>query len=164
MLAWISRKPTRRRSSLSAPARYRRTRRNPLLHVSEMLDLRNRELAEVTNVDDFIVSDHLGQPDNVATIRGCGPVCRLCDIFDPEGSEIYMKPVRDYVELASRSPSIRWWRQPAGAANRPSVTGWRPSARMRPNPNGVHTNPKKSEAVFSLPMDKDTLSFPKISW
>ena len=27
--------------------------------VSEMLDLRNRQLAEVTRADDFIVSDHL---------------------------------------------------------------------------------------------------------
>ncbi len=31
----------------------------PFSIVSEMLDLRNRELAEVAHVDDFIVSDHL---------------------------------------------------------------------------------------------------------
>ena len=31
----------------------------PFSIVSEMLDLRNRELAEVAGVDDFIISEHL---------------------------------------------------------------------------------------------------------
>ena len=40
---------------------------------SEMLDLRNRALAEVTRADDFIVSDAAGQPDDGPGLRERGP-------------------------------------------------------------------------------------------
>ncbi|MES2941923.1 MAG: NAD-binding protein, partial [Pseudomonadota bacterium] len=69
----------------------------PFSIVSEMLDLRNRELAEATKVDDFIVSDHLvslmmSQISENSELFGV-----FADILDPEGSEIYLKPVSDYV-------------------------------------------------------------------
>lgn len=66
--------------------------------VSEMLDVRNQKLAEVTRVDDFIVSDRLvslmmaqiaENPDLAAVFR---------ELFDPAGAEIYLKPAADYVE------------------------------------------------------------------
>jgi voltage-gated potassium channel Kch len=66
--------------------------------VSEMLDLRNSELAEVAHVDDFIVSDHLVSL-MMSQLSENGELCDVfTDIFDPEGSEIYLKPVRDYVK------------------------------------------------------------------
>jgi ion channel POLLUX/CASTOR len=65
--------------------------------VSEMLDLRNRNLASVTRSDDFIVSDRLVSLtiSQLAENPGLKPV--LDDLFDVEGSEIYLKPATDYV-------------------------------------------------------------------
>lgn len=59
----------------------------PFSIVSEMLDLRNRELAAVTNVDDFIVSGYLislmtSQLSENAELQGV-----FNDLFDAEGSE-----------------------------------------------------------------------------
>ncbi|MGZ6347404.1 MAG: CASTOR/POLLUX-related putative ion channel, partial [Anaerolineales bacterium] len=71
----------------------------PFSIVSEMLDLRNRELAEVANVDDFIVSDHLVSLMMAQLSEDANLFSVFADIFDPEGSEIYMKPIGDYVEL-----------------------------------------------------------------
>jgi voltage-gated potassium channel Kch len=66
--------------------------------VTEMLDMRNRELAEVTRADDFIVSDSLVSlvMTQVSENKALMPV--LADIFDPEGSEIYMKSAVDYIQ------------------------------------------------------------------
>ncbi len=71
----------------------------PFSIVSEMLDLRNRELAEVTDVDDFIVSDHLVSLMMAQLSEDADLHAVFTDIFDPAGSEIYMKPVCDYIEL-----------------------------------------------------------------
>lgn len=66
--------------------------------VSEMLDMRNRSLAEVTRVDDFIVSGRLVSllMSQIAENKALNAV--FSDIFDSEGSEIYLKPVTDYVQ------------------------------------------------------------------
>jgi voltage-gated potassium channel Kch len=65
--------------------------------VSEMLDIRNKELAEVTQADDFIVSDRLISLmlAQVSENRYLNAV--FDDLFSAEGSEIYLKPVGDYV-------------------------------------------------------------------
>ena len=67
--------------------------------VSEMLDIRNRNLAEVTQADDFIVSDRL--VSLVLTQVSENPELNavFADIFDPEGAEIYLKPAADYLRL-----------------------------------------------------------------
>jgi len=67
--------------------------------VSEMIDDRNRELAEVTKADDFIVSDKLLSLmlAQISENRHLKDV--FADLFDPEGSEIYVKPACDYVTL-----------------------------------------------------------------
>ena len=67
--------------------------------VSEILDIRNRALAEVTHADDFIVSDSL--ISMVLAQLACN--IKLKKIFDelltPGGSEIYLRPVTDYVKI-----------------------------------------------------------------
>ena len=67
--------------------------------VSEILDIRNRALAEVTHADDFIVSDNL--ISMVIAQLACN--IELKRVFDelltPGGSEIYLRPVRDYVKI-----------------------------------------------------------------
>ncbi len=60
--------------------------------VSEMLDDRNRELAEVTQADDFIVSDKLIS----LMLSQISENKQLTEVFDQlfssEGSEIYLRP------------------------------------------------------------------------
>ena len=65
--------------------------------VSEMLDDRNRELAEVARADDFIVSDKLVS----LMLAQMSENDRLFDVFDSlfasQGSEIYLRPAEEYV-------------------------------------------------------------------
>ena len=66
--------------------------------VSEMLDLRNRELAEVTRADDFIVSDNLISLILAQVAQNPGLADVFVDLLAVEGSEIYLEPAAAYVE------------------------------------------------------------------
>jgi len=70
----------------------------PYSIVSEMLDIRNRNLAEVARADDFVVSDRLISlvMSQISENKALGAV--FADLFDPEGSEIYLKPAANYVQ------------------------------------------------------------------
>ena len=126
----------------------------PFSIVSEMLDLRNRELAEVTNVDDFIVSDHLVSLMMSQLSEDADLYAVFTDIFDPEGSEIYMKPVHDYVEVGK---PVNFYTLVEAARRRgQSAIGYRLEAEAHDASKsyGVHTNPKKSATVVFSPNDK----------
>jgi hypothetical protein len=66
--------------------------------VSEMFDQRNRELAEVTRADDFIISEDL--ISRYITQLSETPDLKKVfdDLFRSEGSEIYLKDALDYVK------------------------------------------------------------------
>jgi voltage-gated potassium channel Kch len=126
----------------------------PFSIVSEMLDLRNRELAEAANVDDFIVSEHLVSlmMSQLSENRGLLPV--FTDIFDPEGSEIYLKPIGDYVETGKL---LNFQTVVAAARQRgETAIGYRILSENHDAEKsyGVHTNPKKSSSVTFTPEDK----------
>ena len=124
----------------------------PFSIVSEMLDLRNRELAEVTHVDDFIVSDHLvslmmAQLSEDAALYGV-----FADLFDPEGSEIYLKPAGDYVQTGK---PVNFYTVVEAARGRGEVAiGYRIARKAEDESTGVHTNPKKSDSVAFAPEDR----------
>ncbi len=69
--------------------------------VSEMRDIRNRNLAEITGADDYIVSDQMlsllltqiSENKHLSGVFG--------DLFDQDGSEIYLKPAGKYVKTGS---------------------------------------------------------------
>jgi ion channel POLLUX/CASTOR len=115
--------------------------------VSEMLDVRNRELAEVTGADDFIVSDHLASlmMCQVSENRELSTVFE--ELISPHGSELYLKPVSEYVE--SGVP-LNFYTVLEAARRRGEVAvGYRlqsesgdPAASY-----GVHLNPEKSRRV-----------------
>ncbi|HVD99593.1 MAG TPA: hypothetical protein VNB90_15400 [Cytophagaceae bacterium] len=65
--------------------------------VSEILDIRNRNLAEVTKADDYIVSDHLiGMV--MAQLAGNIELNKIFDdLLTPGGTELYLRPVEDYL-------------------------------------------------------------------
>jgi voltage-gated potassium channel Kch len=65
--------------------------------VSEMLDERNRRLAEVTRIDDFIVSDHLVSLMMSQVSENPQLSAVFADLFGSEGCEIYLRPASWYV-------------------------------------------------------------------
>lgn len=122
--------------------------------VSEMLDLRNRSLAAVTRTDDFIVSDKLvslmmAQISENKQLNGV-----FMDLFDPEGSEIYLKPVQDYVQTGVE---VNFYTVVEAARRRGEVAiGYRLTqyARDAERSYGVKINPKKSDGITFSPTDK----------
>ncbi|HNW89459.1 MAG TPA: NAD-binding protein [Bacteroidales bacterium] len=115
--------------------------------VSEMMDLRNRELAEVTKADDFIVSDKLSSM-LLAQISENKSMMRVYnDLFQEEGSEIYLKPASNYVEVGV---AVNYHTVAESAAlKNESAFGYRIMAdAFNPaNTYGVKINPDKSEMI-----------------
>lgn len=66
--------------------------------VSEMLDIRNRNLAEITKADDFIVSDKLVSLLMTQIAENKDLSSMFTDLFNSEGSEIYLKPATQYIK------------------------------------------------------------------
>lgn len=122
----------------------------PFSIVSEMLDVRNRELAEATRVDDFIVSEHLISLMMAQLSENPALAAVFDDIFDSAGSEIYLKSMSDYVEtgVAVDLHTVR------EAARRRSEVflGYRLASESHDAAvaYGVHLNPPSSASmVFS---------------
>jgi len=115
--------------------------------VSEMLDVRNRELAEVTQADDFIVSNKLTSLmlSQISENRELAAV--FADIFDPDGSEVYLKPAAAYVEPGGE---VNFYTVTVAASRRGEVAiGYRRQADSKDATKayGVVVNPKKSEKI-----------------
>ncbi|ODT65496.1 hypothetical protein ABS71_12155 [bacterium SCN 62-11] len=69
--------------------------------LSEMLDIRNRELAQVTRADDFVVSDRLVSLV-LSQVTENKDIMRIFDdLFHHEGSEPFLKPASHYVPLGT---------------------------------------------------------------
>jgi voltage-gated potassium channel Kch len=125
----------------------------PFSIVSEMLDLRNRELAEAAKVDDFIVSGHLISLMLAQLSENKNLFAVFQDIFDPKGSEIYLKPVGDYV--ATGQPVNFYTVIEAARQRGETAIGYRLSVGENVAPNyGVVTNPRKSQKVTFSPGDR----------
>ncbi len=64
--------------------------------VSQLLDGRNRELAEVARADDFIVSENMVSLLMAQVAENWEIADVFADLFAIEGSEIYLKPASQY--------------------------------------------------------------------
>jgi hypothetical protein len=122
--------------------------------VSEMLDIRNRNLAEVSQADDFIVSDKLISlmMAQVSENKALNSVFQ--DIFDTDGSEIYLKPLSEYVETG-KAVNFYTIIESAKRKNETAI-GYRlmADARNASQAYGIHLNPDKSEKVILSDSDK----------
>lgn len=124
--------------------------------VSEMIDIRNRELAEVTRADDFVVSNRLVSLMLAQASENEFLSAIFDDLLDEEGSEIYMRPVGDYVDL---DLPVSFYTVAEAARRRgETAIGYR---RRRPdsaddgrNMGGVVVNPVKSVRVAFEPEDR----------
>ena len=114
--------------------------------VSEMNDERNRMLAQVTKADDFVVGGRLisllltqlAENHHLAAIFG--------SLFDPSGSEIYLKPASSYVRLGewlNFSTVIE-----AAARRGETAIGYRLLEESQEAPSyGVRLNPPKDQPL-----------------
>jgi hypothetical protein len=126
----------------------------PFSIVSEMLDVRNRDLAEATRVDDFIVSQHLISLMMARLSENADLAAVFGDLFDGDGSEIYLKPMADYVQ-----PSIptTMYELTEIARQRGEVfIGYRltDDCHERGKGYGVHVNPEKARTVTFSAKDR----------
>ncbi|MDX6694455.1 MAG: hypothetical protein QOF02_2058 [Blastocatellia bacterium] len=122
--------------------------------VSEMIDVRNRALAEVAKADDFIVSDKLTGLLLTQVSENAELLAVFDDLFDAEGSEIYLKPAANYV-APGREVNLYTVTESARRRNE-IVIGYRLErhANDASRAYGVRTNPPKSEMVTFEAGDK----------
>jgi voltage-gated potassium channel Kch len=123
--------------------------------VSEMIDVRNRELAEVTRADDFVVSNRLvsqmlaqaSESENLSAV--------FDELLDERGSEFYMRRASNYVALER---PVTFYTIVEAARRRGEIAvGYSHQRRENAdpdNPTGVVMNPKKSDLVTFSPGDR----------
>jgi ion channel POLLUX/CASTOR len=122
--------------------------------VTEMLDARNRELAEVTQADDFIVSNKLTSLMLAQVSENKELSAVFADLFDPEGAEVYLKPAGNYVELGR---PVSFYTVLEAARRRGEIAiGYRREAFAKDAAQayGVAVNPAKSDKVAFAAADR----------
>jgi hypothetical protein len=115
--------------------------------VSEMLDIRNRRLAQVAKVNDFIVSDTIISLLIAQVSENNVLNAVFEDIFDADGSEIYLKPVEAYVRLQE---NVSFYTVVEAARRRGETAfGYKIAAESESEtvPGGIHVNPAKSARI-----------------
>lgn len=122
--------------------------------VSEMLDDKNRELAEVARADDLIVSDKLValMLSQISENRGLGKVFET--LFEADGSEVYLRPAEHYIRSGA---AVNFFTVLEAARRRgETAIGYRIAehAHNGAEAYGVRVNPKKSEHITFAPGDR----------
>ncbi|MGS2588944.1 CASTOR/POLLUX-related putative ion channel [Streptomyces hebeiensis] len=116
---------------------------DPYSIVTEMNDDANREVAQVTKADDFIVSTKVISLLLTQLTENRHLYAVFADLFDPEGSEIYLKPAASYLAPgaeANFATVIEAARQRGETA-----IGYRLKRHSDEPPlYGVHLNPSKT--------------------
>jgi voltage-gated potassium channel Kch len=122
--------------------------------VSEMLDIRNRELAEVAKADDFIISNKLISLMLAQLSENKELKAVFDDLFDAEGSEIYLKPAVNYIQSGRE---VNFYSVCEAAARKNEIAiGYRKNefAYNAEKTYGVVVNPDKSGKIIFGENDK----------
>jgi voltage-gated potassium channel Kch len=122
--------------------------------VSELLDDRDRQLAEVTQVDDAIVSDkvisllltQISENRHLATV--------FEELFAADGSELYLRPAEQYVQLG-QATTFRTLVESAKRRGEVAI-GYRTAALAHDATAafGVAVNPAKSSPITAAEGDR----------
>ncbi len=122
--------------------------------VSEIMDLRNRELASVTKADDFVVSDKMIS-QLISQVSETKELTKVFDdMFTAEGSEIYLKPMSNYVKTGVE---IDFYTVLESAKRQGQIAiGYRTMSKRydKDASYGVVLNPVKSKKVIFAQEDK----------
>ncbi|MFG1855852.1 potassium transporter TrkA [Actinomadura geliboluensis] len=126
-------------------------RNDPFAIVSEINDDANREIAQVTKADDFVVSEKLISLMLTQLSENRHLYDVFVDLLDPAGSEIYLKPACDYLVPGAAADFATLIES---ARRRGEVAlGYRLTARFHEPPGyGVVLNPDKT-APLTLAAD-----------
>ncbi|MBW4575006.1 MAG: hypothetical protein KME08_06945 [Aphanothece sp. CMT-3BRIN-NPC111] len=121
--------------------------------VTEILDVRNQTLAQVARPDDFVIGEQIVSRmlAQVAEHKHLNAV--FADLFDPEGAEIYLKPVVDYVVI---DRPVNFYTIVEAAKQRgESAIGYRckADANNMARSYGVVINPTKDRLITFAPQD-----------
>jgi ion channel POLLUX/CASTOR len=121
--------------------------------VTEILDVRNQALAQVARPDDFVISEQIISLmlAQVAEQKSINAV--LTDLFDPHGSEIYLKSVNSYVAV---DHPVNFYTVVEAARQRgESAIGYRrkADANNMARSYGVVINPPKDQPIEFRPED-----------
>jgi ion channel POLLUX/CASTOR len=123
--------------------------------VTEMNDDANREVAEVTKADDFVVSTKLISLylTQLSENRQLAEV--FAALFDPEGAEIHLKPAPNYLHPGTQA-NFATVLEAAGRRGETAI-GYRLQADVRRPPSyGVSLNPDKA-APLTLGADDQVI-------
>ncbi|MFE7711058.1 hypothetical protein ACFU6I_36010 [Streptomyces sp. NPDC057486] len=125
---------------------------DPYSIVTEMNDDANREVAQVTKADDFIVSTEVISLLLTQLTENRDLYDVFTDLFNPEGSEIYLKPASDYVVPGAEAN----FATVVEAARREGETaiGYRLARHSEEAPTyGIFLNPSKTARLVLGPQD-----------
>lgn len=122
--------------------------------VSEIMDMRNRELASVTKADDFVISDKLIAQMLSQVSETKELVYVFDDMFDADGSEIYLKPITNYIK-AGMEVDFFTVLESAKRQNQIAI-GYRILANQydKEASYGIVLNPPKSKKICFSPDDR----------
>ena len=115
--------------------------------VTEMLDAKNRELANVTKADDFIISDNMISLLLSQVSENKFLMKIFEQLFKSEGNEVYLKPAAHYIKVNHK---VDFYTVVESAARKQEVAiGYRLIADYdNENKNfGIEMNPEKSKPI-----------------
>ena len=118
-----------------------------------MQDIKNRALAEVVQVNDFIVSNRLLSLLMAQISENKMLNLVFSDLFDAEGSEIYLKNIAKYVNIAE---PVNFYTIVEAAARLGEVAiGYKilEQEKSAGENYGIHVNPVKPEMINFLAGD-----------
>jgi voltage-gated potassium channel Kch len=113
--------------------------------VSEMADIRNRQLASVTRADDFVVSNRLISLMLAQAAESEFTSAIFTELLDETGSEVYMRPVETMIGI-ERPVDFYTIIETAKRRGETAFGYCRPRGD-KSNPSGVTLNPSKAQAV-----------------
>ncbi|GAA3125197.1 voltage-gated potassium channel Kch [Kribbella aluminosa] len=125
----------------------------PYSIVSEINDDANREIAQVTEADDFVVSEKLISLLLTQLSQNLHLAEVFTELLGPEGAEIYLKPAGDYLVPGT----VANFATVAEAARRRGETaiGYRVASRFHQPPGyGVVLNPPREAALALTANDR----------
>jgi voltage-gated potassium channel Kch len=117
--------------------------------VSEMIDVRNRELAEVSRADDFVVSNKLVSLMLAQASENEFMEQIFASLLDEQGAELYLRAASDYVALDTE---VDFYTVSLAALERGEIAiGYRK--------NGIKDDHRRLGGVRINPAKSDKLSF-----
>jgi hypothetical protein len=126
---------------------------DPYSIVSEINDDANREIAQVTKADDFVVSEKLISLLLTQLTENRHLAAVFTELFSPDGAEIYLKPAADYL-LTDRTANFATLAEAARRRGETAI-GYRLHDRFhQPPAYGVALNPPKNAPLTLTAEDR----------